>query len=120
MGTTEFYKAYDAVVDKHNIGVREMLVLLKAYVQYKADEGSGKLEDRCGWMKEAYDILPCFNRFGEGCIFIPDSFGEASVFWESDVSRSYWRLAKEGLVFVEENQNLYEAFMSVAKVVIEA
>ena len=119
MGTQEFYKAYDAVVDKHGIGIREMIVLLKAYAQYKVDEGLGKSVDKRGWMNVAYDIAPIFNRFGNGRVFIPSSYGGAENFWESYSGGGYWRLSTDGLMYVEENEKLYEAFTNVAKAVFE-
>lgn len=109
MGTHEYFMAYNAVADKHGIGEREMLVLLKAYAQYKADEGQEKPENECGWMNAEYDIVPSFNRFGEGRIYIPDSFYGAKDFWETDASQKHWRLSPGGLKFVADNQGLYDA-----------
>lgn len=119
MGTQEFYKAYNTVENKHDIGVREMLVLLKAYAQYKADEGLGKSVEKRGWMNVEYDIAPIFNRFGNGHVFIPSSYGGAENFWEPYSGGVCWRLSKDGLMYVEENEKLYEAFTNVAKAVFE-
>ena len=119
MGTHEYFTAYDAVVNKHGIGEREMLVLLKAYAQYKADEGLGKAEGMRGWINESYGILPYFNRFGEERIYIPDSFGGAEEFWESDDSKIHWRLSEEGLKFVEDNTALFDAAKPLFVAVID-
>lgn len=119
MGTQEYFKAYDAVSEKYDIGVREMLVLLKAYAQYKADEGQGKPINDRGWMNDVYDILPCFNRFGRGLINIPDSLGRAEEFWEPNNDNAHWRLSKKGLAFVDENPELFDAFLGVSEAVRE-
>lgn len=119
MGTHEYFSAYNAVANKHGIGEREMLVLLKAYARYKADEGLGKSEDMRGWMNEAYDILPRFNCFGEGRIYIPDSFKGAKEFWESDSTQIHWRLSVEGLRFAEDNTDLFDAAMPLFVAVID-
>ena len=118
MGTHEYFTAYNAVVNKHGIGEREMLVLLKAYAQYKADEGQEKPEDECGWMNAEYDIVPSFNRFGEGRIYIPDSFVGAKNFWEPDSDKAHWRLSAAGLNFVDDNPDLFDAAMSVLEAVV--
>lgn len=120
MGTQEYIKAYNSIANKRGIGIREMLVLLKAYARYKADEELGKPENECGWMSETYDILPCFNRFGEELIYIPDSFAGAEEFWESDSNNKHWRLSESGLMFVDDNQKLYDAFVGVSSTVLEA
>lgn len=118
MGTQEYFKAYDAVADKHDIGIREMLVLLKAYAQYKADERLGKSGDERGWMNDAYDILPSFNRFGDESIYIPDSFAGVEDFWESDSDKTHWRLSAAGLKFVDDNPHLLDVAMSVLVAVV--
>ena len=115
----EYLEAYDAVADTHGIGIREMLVLLKAYAQYKADEGLGKSVDERGWMNDVYDILPCFNRFGNGSVCIPGSFKNAEDFWETDASQKHWRLSSAGLKFVADNQGLYDASTVVLHAVLE-
>ena len=114
----EYLSAYDAVKDKHGIGRREMLVLLNAYAQYKADEGSDKSVDERGWMNDVYDILPSFNRFGEEQVHIPGSFDGAEDFWESDSDTKHWRLSAEGLKFVEDNPDLLDAAMPVLVAVV--
>lgn len=118
MGTQEYFKAYDAVAYKHGIGIREMLVLLKAYAQYKADEGLGRSVDERGWMNDVYDILSCLNRFGEGSVYIPDSFVSAKDFWEPDSDKAHWRLSAAGLKFVNDNPDLIDAAMSVLVAVV--
>ena len=95
-----------------------MLVLLKAYAQYKADEGLGKSVDERGWMNDVYDILSCFNHFGEESIYIPDSFEGAEDFWEPDSDKAHWRLSAAGLKFVYDNPHLLEAAMSVLVAVV--
>lgn len=119
MGTHEYFKAYNAVANKHGIGEREMLVLLKAYAQYKDDEGLGKSEDMCGWISGAYDILPRFNCFGEGRIYIPDSFQDAKGFWEQDLDNTHWRLSAEGRKFVEDDINLFDAAVPLLVAVMD-
>lgn len=118
MGTIEFYKAYDAVLDKHGNGVSEKQVLLKAYAQYKADEGLKRDLECCGWMNESYDILSCFNWFGKERIYIPDSFGGASDFRELDSEKTHWRLSGSGSFF-DMNKELCDAFWNMSKTVIE-
>lgn len=118
----EFYAEHKRLPCNYGMGIREMLVLLKAYAQYKADELSSVLPQDRGWIKSPRAVASCFNRFGEGDVIIPTSFPRCSAtpnFWENKQGTNEWRLTKDAIAFVDQNKKLYEAAKGMLKAVMD-
>lgn len=121
----KFIEEFDHLDNKYGMGVREMLVLLKAYAQYKADAASGVPLQNRGWIRSPRALLPIFNRFGCEDVVIPTSYPGCVVkagtpcFWENKAGTNEWRLTEEAIRFVDQNHNLFECAEHLLKVVVE-
>ena len=94
----------------NNLGLtkEEMLILLKAYNQYQQDMSEKKMDDKCGWLVDYYDIGPGVFHEPTVTIWIETLRAKSPEYWNKRVDGKY-RLSKEGCAFVESHSELRES-----------
>ena len=119
----EFYEELKNLPCDYGMGPREILVVLKAYAQYKADEMSRKPPQDVGCVGSTWVLPPSLNRFGEEDVIIPDSFSGCNGkngspnFWVKRPDSDEWKLTPEAVAFVDAYPKLYAAAEDVLSVI---